>query len=354
MKWTNRKIFGIRYIELIVLFFFYFFFASFYYVTLWLNRAGYDNESDVLLSIKKFMDSGGLQYVVFFFFTIPIWLLIFRVLKKRSIILRLALHIILLPIFAYGTRYVYYMISEALDWGHLSGTGQIWDIYIPALFYLIQFGVFHAYEYFLENQRKIKLEAELRNMALKSELSAIKAQLNPHFLYNTFNTISASVPHEQEKTRHLIAELSDLFRYQLKASQEELVPLKEEIEFVSKYLNLEKERFQERLKIRWEVGDNVLNELVPPMILQPLVENSVKHGLSSLINGGEISIVINKMFDKLAFEISDTGLGIKNKEQAFNTGIGLKNTKLRLEKMYDSTLRLIDNKPNGLTVSFEI
>src|SRR5690606_10526197 len=99
---------------------------------------------------------------------------------------------------------------------------------------------------------------------LKSELSAIKAQLNPHFLYNIFNTISASVPSENEKTRHMIAELSDLFRYQLKASQTELVPLKDELDFVKKYLDLEKERFEERLEIEISVDDSILNDMVPP------------------------------------------------------------------------------------------
>src|SRR5690554_5682972 len=108
----------------------------------------------------------------------------------------------------------------------------------------------------------------------------------------------------------MIAELSDLFRYQLKAAQTELVHLKDELDFVKKYLDLEKERFQERLEIEIDVENSILNELVPPMLLQPLVENSVKHGLSPLIDGGKISISIHKKNNKLKFEISDTGVGI--------------------------------------------
>ena len=152
----------------------------------------------------------------------------------------------------------------------------------------------------------------------------------------------------------MIAELSDLFRYQLKASQVELVPLREELDFVRKYLDLEKERFQERLEININVDTDILDDMVPPMLLQPLVENSVKHGLSSLIDGGKISISIHKKEGKLAFEISDSGVGIEDKKSVFDKGIGLTNTRLRLEKMYQSTLRLSDNEPRGLKISFEL
>ena len=127
---------------------------------------------------------------------------------------RLLVHFVAMPVFVISTQQIYYAIAEKLEWGHLMGTGQVWDLYIPALFYFIQFGVFHAYEHYRENQIKLKLEGELRQAALKSELAAIKAQLNPHFLYNVFNTINASIPAENEQTRDMIAQLSDLFRYQ--------------------------------------------------------------------------------------------------------------------------------------------
>ena len=198
------------------------------------------------------------------------------------------------------------------------------------------------------------MEGELRQAALKSELAAIKAQLNPHFLYNVFNTINASVPAENEKTRQMIAQLSDLFRYQLRATQQELVPLREELEFVKKYLDLEKSRFEDRLKITIDVPESLMKEKVPPMLLQPLVENSVKHGLASLIDGGEIHIAIRKNGEKLSFEISDTGVGIKDKSQAFGKGLGLTNTRARLQKMYQANMELLDNSTNGLTIRFAL
>jgi LytS/YehU family sensor histidine kinase len=204
------------------------------------------------------------------------------------------------------------------------------------------------------NQRKLQYEIELKNTALKSELSAIKAQLNPHFLYNVFNTINASVPKEMEDTREMIAELSDLFRYQLKASREDLVTLEEELDFVDKYLKLEKRRFEDRLEININVPDALLSRKIPPMLLQPLVENSVKHGISPLVEGGTIDITIREQDDKLIFEINDTGVGVKNKENIFNLGVGVSNTQKRLQKMYNSTLKFSDNLPSGLKVYFEL
>lgn len=353
-KFLKKHSFGVRHDELLAFVCFYILFALFYHFTLEINSLGYNNSNYNLFSFLDFFDGSGLGYTIKFILTVPIWWLIFRKLKNWPLKFRLLLHVFFLPLFVIIWQTVYYEICELLGFFHLQGSGKVWDIYIPGLFYVLQFGILHAYNYYRENQRKLVLEGELRNAALKSELSAIKAQLNPHFLYNIFNTISASVPAENEKTRHMIAELSDLFRYQLKASQVDLVPLKEELDFVKKYLDLEKERFQERLQIEIDVDENLMNEQVPPMLLQPLVENSVKHGLSSLINGGTISITILKKGGKLAFEISDSGVGIKDKEQVFGKGIGLTNTRLRLEKMYQSSLKLSDNNPQGLKVMFEL
>ncbi|MEL7124217.1 MAG: histidine kinase, partial [Bacteroidota bacterium] len=175
-----------------------------------------------------------------------------------------------------------------------------------------------------------------------------------HFLYNVFNTISASVPPQQEKTREMIAQLSDLFRYQLKASSSELVTLGEELDFVTIYLELEKARFEDRLKIKIDVPENLRKEMIPPMILQPLIENSIKHGISSLIKGGEVSIRIHKLNGVIYFEVADTGVGVEDKTNLFDKGIGLTNTKLRLEKIYGSEMIFSDNQPQGLKIQFAI
>lgn len=341
--------------EVLAIIMFYFIFAWLYRVVLWYNGMRYIDEGIWgWLNLRGFWLASGQQYTFLLLASVFIWFFGYYLLRHKSRKWQIGVVLILLPIITYFIREIRYTIIDSMGMSRLTGTGEIWDWYIPLLFLFIQFGFFFAYRYFIDNQRKIRLEGELRQAALKSELSAIKAQLNPHFLYNVFNTINASLPPENERTRNMIAQLSDLFRYQLQASQKELVPLREELNFVKKYLDLEKARFDERLQIDIDVPEELMDEMVPPMLLQPLVENSVKHGLSSLIDGGAISITIKKNEGKLKFEISDTGIGIKEKEEVFEKGIGLTNTRLRLQKMYNSQLELMDNEPRGLKVKFSI
>ncbi|WP_420573225.1 sensor histidine kinase [Kordia sp.] len=350
----NKRIFGIRVIEILIFTGIYFLLSVVYHTAILFNTPlKYRDYSDYL-SIRSWFDAAGLQYVIMFVITTIVWVVIFRLCKRWPIWDRLALHVAGLPLFIFFAWKVYHYVCELIGFTHLTGSGEVWDLYIPMLIYLIQFSLLHAYEYYVINQRNIQAEMELKNIALKSELSAIKAQLNPHFLYNVFNTINASVPKEMEDTREMIAELADLFRYQLKASREDLVSLKEELNFVSQYLKLEQRRFEDRLSIYIDVPEELLSRKIPPMLLQPLVENSVKHGISPLVQGGEITIIVREKAAKLVFEINDTGVGIANKENIFNLGVGISNTQKRLQKMYNSTLQFSDNIPTGLKVYFEL
>lgn len=352
--YLRKRIFGITVQEYLLVGLFYLFFALAYHITLWLNRSWDGFDLEILFSVEEFFAQAGLGYLIQLLLTIPIWWLIFRRLKSWPLSYRLPVHLITLPIFAVSFQQIYYFLAESMGYGHLQGTGSVWDIFIPAMFYVLQFGVFHAYQYYQDNQRNLKLKAALSEAALKSELSALKAQLNPHFLYNVFNTISASLPPEQERTREMIAQLSDLFRYQLKASRSDLVPLHEELDFVKSYLDLEKARFGDRLQVDIDVPPALYSRPVPPMILQPLVENSIKHGIASLIEGGEVAIRVREHGEEIAFEVADTGVGVADKSRLFNTGLGLTNTKLRLEKQYGSTMEISDNTPRGLKVAFAI
>ncbi len=325
-----------------------------YAVTLALNELAYEKKSFVEL-LGNYAVSQAFDYGFKFLLSIPLCYLYFRLVARWRLWAKGILHVSTLVLFVFTWKKLFYLTMEALGRGHLRGSSEVWDIYIPALFYVIQFGLLHAFEYYQQLQKQKEMAFQLQKISLQNELSALKAQLNPHFLYNVFNTISASVPPEQEHTRELIAELADLFRYQLKASRTELVPLSDEIEFVKKYLNLEKARFGDRLTVKMDIDADVLGEKVPSMILQPLVENSLKHGLASLIEGGEVSISIKKANSILQFEIRDTGVGVKNKAKLLeNEGIGIKNTQLRLEKLYHSTLQFSDNQPSGLVTYFEI
>ncbi len=360
--WQKKIIGGVKIGWLAAVLGFYFFNYLTYALTLAFNESAYEEKTFGTL-LGYYAVNQAYDYTFKFILTIPLCYLYFKILKHWHLSFKIVLHILTMVIFVLTWQKLFYITMEALNKGHLRGASQVWDIYIPALFYIIQFSFFHGFEYYNQWQDQKEVEHQLRQISLQNELSAIKAQLNPHFLYNVFNTISASVPPEQERTRELIAELSDLFRYQLKVSRTELVPLRDEIEFIEKYLDLEKARFGERLKVRMVIDDTALDEKVPSMMLQPLVENSLKHGLASLIEGGEVSLKITKAADLIHFEIADTGVGVKDKAKLLNTdgtsrenreGIGLHNTQLRLEKLYGSTLRFEDNQPCGLRIHFTI
>lgn len=341
--------------ELVIIFLFYFCFSYLYNLVLYYNSSSQNGlDWTGFFNITDYWYRSGMQYVIFFIASVMLWFFCIFLLKKKPKALQIISIVLVTPFVIYFIRELRYGIIDYLEMGRLRGAGEIWDWYIPLLFFYIQFGFLFAYQYFKENQEKLKLEAALRQAALKSELAAIKAQLNPHFLYNVFNSINASVPSEQENTRQLIAKLSDLFRYQLRASKEDLVPLKEELDFVQKYLELEKERYGDRLKMKIDVSDKLYDELIPPMLLQPLVENSVKHGLSSLVVGGLVHILIEKRAGLLHFEIRDTGVGVEDVTSVFNKGLGLTNTQLRLEKMFKSELKFSANQPSGLIVKFSI
>lgn len=294
-----------------------------------------------------------LDYGLKLLLTAPIWYLLFVQLRHQSLVRRVLLHILLLPLFIAVWQGSYYAISDAMGVGRMRGNGTIWDTYISALFYLVQFGIFHAYAYYRDLQQQRIQEAQLRELAAKSELSALKAQLNPHFLYNVFNTISASVPPEQEHTRELLAELADLFRYQLQASRSDEATVQDEVNFVRKYLDLEKARFGDRLRVQFDVANDTLDCLLPPMLLQPLVENSVRHGLASLIGGGEVRVSIQRQDGQLCVEVADTGVVMSGSTEPGN-GVGLTNTRLRLQKMYGTELIITQNQPQGVVVRFGI
>lgn len=297
-----------------------------------------------------------LDYLFKALLSLPIWWLFFRYLVNRPLWVKVITHLAALPTFCFLWTVVYYAVCDYFGFIHLQGVKIAWDLYHTALFYVVQFIGFHLYDYYTKHKQQELFALELRELALQSELTALKAQLNPHFLYNVFNTINAAIPTQAEKTRNMVAKLSDLFRYQLKASKEELVTLKEELDFVTKYLDLEKERFGERLQYHLEISDDTLQHTIPPILIQPLVENSIKHGISPLIDGGKITLSIRTTADQLTVSVTDTGVGLQNgsEESALKKGVGLSNTHERLMKMYNSGLQLIHKKPSGLEVRFSI
>lgn len=194
----------------------------------------------------------------------------------------------------------------------------------------------------------------MQALAYESELKALKSQIQPHFLFNTLNSISASIPYTMEKTKVMIAQLADTFRYTLKASERDWLPLEEEINFIKNWLELEQRRFGDRLKVRYKIDESCLGLPFPPMILQPLIENALKHGISPKIEGGRVTIECRKDGDYACISVADTGVGTtKPLQELFNHGFGLSNTKKRIRLHFDEELMIEDNTP-GLRFSFRI
>lgn len=297
-----------------------------------------------------------LDYPLKALYTIPVWYLTFRVLSHWSLERKLLLNLALMPVWVKGWQWTYYWILDNITGTfHLEGSGEWWDVYIPGLFYVLQFGIFHAwdnYERFLHKERE---RAEIEKLALLAELDTLKAQLNPHFLYNSLNTISSNLEPDQESTRRMIGMLADLFRYQLVANRRQEVRLAEELGFVTDYLRLEEARFGERLSFQIDVPDDapVRRALIPPLLLQPLVENAVRHGISPSIIGGEIVLSAWAEEETLHCKVFNTGKPVKIENTTSSNGFGLKNTRRRLQLLYDAPLTLYSDE-KGTHCTFSI
>ena len=172
---------------------------------------------------------------------------------------------------------------------------------------------------------------EQRSAAMKARFDALRSQINPHFLFNTLNAATSLLWDEPEKARRILVKLSFILRRLLRDS-EDFVPLSEELEFIDDYLSLEKARFGDnKIGVEKEIDPKALDVPVPGMIMQPLVENAVKHGLSPRVEGGTVRLVAVREGDMLRLEIEDDGEGF---DEPRSGGIGLKNVRERLKVAY--------------------
>ena len=223
--------------------------------------------------------------------------------------------------------------------------------------YIITVGVYYVISYFQGLQRE---EMEKTELALKNkemQISLLKSQINPHFLFNTLNSISTLIHSSKDQARKVLTQLSDIFRYALESHSGKLVKLSHEIEFIENYIRIQQVRFGERLKFVMQVDPSCLDLSIPPMILQPLVENSVKYGIGPKEDGGTINLVVRHHDSVVFFEVKDNGLGINAKKVMDGTagGVGMTNTDLRLKSYYGPSSQLkVQSSAEGYSVSFSI
>ncbi|RPI25545.1 MAG: hypothetical protein EHM61_14100 [Acidobacteria bacterium] len=198
-----------------------------------------------------------------------------------------------------------------------------------------------------EREEQRTREQELRALAAQAELRALRAQINPHFLFNALNSVAQLTAEDPAAAETALLNLSEVLRYVLKASQLDLVTLAEEIDFVRTYLSIEKIRFEDRLRVDIQLPDRLRDTAIPPMLIQPLVENSVKHGLSAKATGGLLSIVAEAINDVVRITVRDDGVGFDPRPSARESGrgLGLENVRVRLERLYGPGHLLVKSEP---------
>lgn len=223
--------------------------------------------------------------------------------------------------------------------------------------YIITVGVYYVIRYFqgLQHQEQEKSELTLKNREM--QISLLKSQINPHFLFNTLNSISTLIGSSKEQARKVLTQLSDIFRYALDSHGDQMVKLLHELDFIDNYIRIQQVRFGERLKFVKQVDFSCLTVQIPPMILQPLVENSVKYGIAPKDDGGTIILTVKRFNNMIFFEVKDDGLGSNAKKvmDGSSSGVGIKNTDERLKSIFGpgSGLRIRSNEW-GYSVSFFI
>jgi two-component system, LytTR family, sensor kinase len=217
-------------------------------------------------------------------------------------------------------------------------------------------GMTIGYQYHRHSQDRELAESKLQAQLARAQLQILKMQLHPHFLFNTLHAISTLVGKDPKQAKKMIALLSDLLRMAIDYGSTQEVPLKEEVEFVAKYLEIENVRFQENLTTSFEIPPDTLSALVPNLLLQQLVENAVKHGVCALARGGRVEVSAEHRGSQLVLRVRDNGPGMPASARNGNSGLGLKITRARLEQLYGSehSLRLDNLSSGGLSVSIQI
>ena len=233
------------------------------------------------------------------------------------------------------------------------GFGFYIDLIIASLIII----AVHALVYYQNFRTSELAQSSLKARLAQAQLKALKMQLHPHFLFNTLHSISSLVLEDPPKANSMIARLGDFLRLTLENSDQQLISLKEETEFIRCYLEIEQVRFGDRLTVAFELEPQTLSAQVPHLILQPVVENAIQHAIAPRAARGHINIEAKCLNNLLRLEVRDNGPGIASNGDFLGAeGVGLNNVRARLHQIYgsDSHFELMNAKDGGLTVVMEI
>ena len=211
------------------------------------------------------------------------------------------------------------------------GGGFHWNL----LIYWVILGAYSAYDYYKRDQERQVREAELEKLLAESRLDALRSQLHPHFLFNALNTVSAHVETDPRGARRMLEQLGELLRLSLDHSEEQEIPLEQELAFLERYLAIQKARFEDRLDVQVDADADTLDGMAPTFVLQPLVENAIRHGVSTRSSKGAIAVTARRDNGSLHLRVSDNGPGLpQDWDFEADAGVGLRNTSERLRRLY--------------------
>ena len=220
----------------------------------------------------------------------------------------------------------------------------------------ILFGLLVSYVFIsLEKISEERLQRiEMEKAAMEAELRLVQSQMEPHFLFNTLANVRSLIDSDPRKAGEMLETFVAFLRTSLRTSRERTVPLVQEMDVVKSYLDLFTMRMGARLRYKIDLPDALRNVRIPPLLIQPLVENAIKHGLEKSVEGGEVVIEVERADGKIRIQVADSGVGIR--ETMGGSGIGLENVKRRLAIMYGDAGRLVieENEPSGVKATVEI
>lgn len=286
--------------------------------------------------------------------TVAIFWLARRFPLERGRVLRgIAVHLVAAVVISLARTGLMVVLGWYVRWvGVRTFSPQFWGTSSQnLLFYALLLGIAHLVLYYRRYREREQAAEQLARGLTEARLQALKMQLQPHFLFNTLNAISALIPAEAKPARRMVARLGDLLRITLEHEETQEVTLREELAFLEPYLEIEQARLEDRLTVVMNIAPETLDALVPHLILQPLVENAVRHGIAARIEPGRVEISASRGPDDrfLQLEVRDDGHGVdRDTEVRTRRGVGLTNIRSRLEQLYGREHRFkFENRASG-------
>lgn len=298
-----------------------------------LLRSAYGNSSEGNFHLAPFVAYSVLIVSLFY---LNAYSLLPYVLRRKGAVLYILISLLLMVIFFICNKIIALLFTA-------EGTSK--EILLRTVIsFIFIWGVSSSYRFILDNARQEKEKKEKENENLKTELSFLRSQVSPHFMFNVLNSLVALIRQKSDKLEPVVIELSNLMRYMLYESDEETVNLKREIEYLKSYIDIQRVRFGDKINIVFDVPKDIPDKSIEPMLLIPLIENAFKHG--AVINKPEIIIDISFVQDKLQLAVRNKYIETSKPVDKNNSGIGLKNLNRRLSLLYPEAHELEVTREN--------